>query len=107
MAEAAFLPVPDAAAPEPVAVAVPEVLEPDEPVTVACEAVVVADEDPVLELDAAEEVKEIVTDSDERQVAENALCADDRLSPWHFSVMFPATCGSRVPQRDLRSAGLV
>jgi len=109
MAEAAFLPVPDAAAPEPVAVGVPEVLEPDEPVAVACEPepVVVADEDPVLELDAAEEVKEIVTDSEERQVAENTLCADDRLSPSHFSVMFPATCGSRVPQRDLRSAGLV
>jgi hypothetical protein len=49
----------------------------------------------------------IVTDSDERQVAENALCADDKLSPEHLSVMFPATCGSRVPHRDLRSAGLV
>lgn len=91
------------------------------------EPVTVADVNPVLELDAAELVEEvkswtisttppiscygfdirIVTDSDERQVAENALCADDRLSPEHLSVMFPATCGSRVPHRDLRSAGLV
>ena len=47
----------------------------------------------------------IVTDSEERQVAEYALCADDRLSPVHFSVIFPTTCGSSVPHRDLRSAG--
>ena len=47
----------------------------------------------------------MVTDSDERQVAEYALMADDSASPEHFSVMFPTTCGSRVPQRDLRSAG--
>ena len=47
-----------------------------------------------------------MTDSDERQVAENALCADDKLSPVHFCVIFPTTWGSRAPQRDLRSAGL-
>jgi hypothetical protein len=34
------------------------------------------------------------------------LIADDSASPEHFSVIFPATCGSSEPQRALRSAGL-
>lgn len=48
---------------------------------------------------------QIVTDSEARQVEENALCAADRLSPSHFSVIFPTTWDSRVPQRALRSEG--
>jgi hypothetical protein len=39
-------------------------------------------------------------------VAENTLMADDSALPEHFSVMLPATCGSRAPQRLLRSDGL-
>jgi len=68
MGEAAFVPVADVEAPEPVAVGVPEVLEPDPelepepdvPVAVVFELdpVVVADVNPVLELDAAELVEE-------------------------------------------------
>lgn len=39
-------------------------------------------------------------------MAEKTLIADDSASPEHFSVMFPATCCSRVPQRLFRSDGL-
>ena len=39
-------------------------------------------------------------------MAENTLMADDSALPEHFSVMLPATCCSRVPQRLLRSDGL-
>lgn len=94
---------------EPVEATVPVVLEP-EPVAVAFadpEPVVVADTEPVLEPEEeAEEVIVIVTDSEARQVAEKTLMADDSASPEHFSVMLPATCCSRVPQRLLRSDGL-
>jgi hypothetical protein len=48
----------------------------------------------------------IVTDSEARQVAEKTLIAEDSALPEHFSVMLPATCCSRVPQRLLRSDGL-
>jgi len=60
-----------ASAPEPVAVAD----DPDVPVAVDLwlDAVVVTDADPVLELWEADEVKEIVTDSEARQVEENTL----------------------------------
>ena len=47
-----------------------------------------------------------MTDSEARQVAEKTLIADDSASPEHFSLIFPATCGSRTPQRLLRSDGL-
>lgn len=52
-------------------------------------------------------ILQIVTDAEARQVAEYTLIAADSASPEHFSVMFPMTCDSRDPQRDLRSAGLV
>jgi len=93
-----------ASEPEPVAVAD----DPDVPVAVDLwlDAVVVTDADPVLELWEADEVKEIVTDSEARQVEENTLCADLTSSPWHFSVIFPANAGSRDPHSAFRSAGL-
>jgi len=73
--------------PEPVALAVAVPEDPE----AAPVPVIFAEAVPVFELDAAEVVMEIVTDSEERQVAEYALMAADSASPEHFSVMFPAT----------------